>query len=481
MRKSLLVLAAIFALVMFAVPAMAEVNLSGFIRVNSIASNYERYDAGQILPLKTDVGSAETFVSVAAPFQARLLLINTNASTAAYLEERGRLRFEAKGENVGAVAFFEIDMRFGDSQYAVNRNQGGGLEADSINLETKNLYIWFKPSANHTINVGLQNFTDSFRGVLFGAADFAGIVGTAKLEPIDIRYGYAKLKDAAAAGTLINQDKNNDTDLWLLEGHLSPVKEARIGLDLYFINDHAFPGTYSSAKVYTIGVDGSIKVGEPLTLSAFAFYQTGKAKNVAAGLSTGTDLKIQGYAADVRVDLAAGPGKGFIEAIYISGDDPNTADDKFKGITTGSTYALAASFYASTDMEILLPNIADINTSEALTYDAANLGLGLFHVGAGFTMPLMDKLTGKVGLGHSRFVKAGNDADSFASTGIPGGKTMGTEINAKLTLNLAKGLDLSGIAAYALLGDAYDPAPGVVGVSSPDDLWKALARLNYAF
>lgn len=491
MRKALGLFLAAALLVVFAAPAMADFNFSGFIRTKGVVSNYERYDAGTFIPFDSlpAQGDVAANFSVPALETKRLLIINTD-KTSHYVEERGRLKFEAKTENVGAVAFFEIDMRWGDQQYTVARNQGGGLEADSINLETKNLYVWFKPNADTTINVGMQNITDAYRGIIFGAADMAGVFITGKFEPVDYRIGWAKLGAGSnsfpngtgtttvttGVGATVPADK--DVDFYAAEVHMSPVKEARLGLNFYFIRDKqnttiggvtftppfnvfnvaAEPGL-ESIKSYYIGADGSIKL-DPVTLSAFALYNWGKID--FAPTSAFSDTDINAYAADVRADAAIGPGKAFIEALYVSGTKPG--DDKWKTLVTGSTWALAASFYASTDMEILLPNLDDINTSQALAYEVSNLGGGMIHVGAGFTMPLMDKLTGKVGVGYLRA------AEKFAFAK----ESQATEVNAKLNYNLAKGLDLTGVAAYAFLGDAYD------GLDAKDP-YKLVARLNYAF
>jgi hypothetical protein len=364
---------------------MAEFNFSGFIRSEGYVSNYERFDAGTMIPVGQNFNEAAANFDVPALLTKRLLVIRTDR-TAHYAQERARLRFESRTENVGAVAFFEIDFRYGDSQYAVARNQGGGLEADSINLETKNLYVWFKPMPNMTVNVGLQNFNDSFRGIILGYADMAGVFVTGKYEPIDYRLGWAKFgagttpSGAGGVGATLPQDK--DVDFYALEVHGSPMKDLRAGLNLYYIRDTqntsiggvtftapdnvlnipAIAGL-KSINSYYVGFDGSYTFN-PFTVSGFALYNFGKIEFLpTAGIQ---DVDIKAWAADLRLDAAVGPGKGFIEAIYASGNDPDSSSTDFKSIVTGSTWALAGSFYSSTDMQILFPNIGDINTSQAL-------------------------------------------------------------------------------------------------------------------
>lgn len=497
MKRGLSLVLSVVLMAVFAVPAMAEFSFSGFIRNKLYLSNYERYEAGDVIPIKSSDGAAAEAVNP-SNLTPRNFRINTDAPTATFFEERGRFKFEGKGEEVGAVVFYEIDLRYGDAQYSVARNTGGGYEGDTVNMETKNLYVWFKPSTDALINVGLQNWTDAYRGVLLGYSDISGVFGTAKFSPVDLRYGWGVIKHGPGLATgnaagpannpgngLVGSDVNKSTNFFVLEAHTSPAKDVRAGLNLYQFDDNDGGGVrgYSnsqvvgkSTKINTIGVDGSFKVADPITISAFLFYQTGKTDQGGTG---NADLNIKGQAADVRADVAVGPGKGFVEAIYISGDD-NPGDNDYKGIVTGSNYALAGSFFATTDMEILLPSLDDQNTSQALTYDARNFGQGLIHIGAGYMIPL-GKISLKIGVGNSRFAKA----VPVGTTGF-NKKTQATEVNMKANYNLKKGLDAGIVAAYAILGDAYDVGANSfqgtpAGLAAPDNIYKLVARLNYAF
>ena len=497
--RCLSVLLSVILVMVSAVPVMAgEFTFSGLIRNKLyLGSNYERYDAGDVIPIKSSDGAAAELANP-SNLTPRNLRINTDAPTATYFEERGRLKFEGKGDDVGVVALYEMDLRFGDAQYSISRNAGGGLEGDTINMETKNLYVWFKPSPDALVNVGLQNWTDAYRGVLFGYSDISGLFGTAKFAPVDLRYGWGVIKHGpglatgtAAGGannpgnSLVGSEANKSTDFYVLEAHAVPATDVRAGVNLYQFNDNdgggvrGYPNSQvvgKSTTINTIGLDGSFKVADPVTLSAFLFYQTGKADRGGTG---DADLNIKGKAADVRADIAVGSGKGFLEAIFISGDD-NPDDNDYKGIVTSSNYALAGSFFAATEMEILLPSLDDQNTSQALTYDAKNFGQGLIHIGAGYMIPL-GKTSVKVGVGNSRFAKA----VPVGTTGF-NKKTQATEVNMKVNYNLKKGLDAGIVAAYAILGDAYDVGANSfqgapAGLAAPDNLYKLVARLNYVF
>ena len=489
MRKGFLMMLAVVLVAAMAAPAMADFATSGFVRIKGHME--QNYTAG---------ASGGSFI-----------LPGKDVSTAAYVEQRQRFILDWNTENAGARGYFEIDFgQWGDSAYTAARNQGGGLEADSINLETKNFYLWFNiPKTSVKVTAGLQNQTDSFGGMLFGYADMAGIFVTGKVDPVSFKVGWAKFQEN---GTKVD----DDVDFYVAEAKFSPVKEARIGVDLYVLRDASgnkttFAGgqtnlgtalrgftdygytvsalTYDPSVFYWIGVDGAVKAG-PVGLSGYAFYNGGKVKK-ATGTVTGAigsfslageDVDVNAYAVDLRADADAGPGKFFVEGAYVSGNG-NDSRDKFKAPVTTSNYALAGSFpLTSMDMQILFPNIDDINASAALAYDVQNKGRGIIAVAAGFRMKFNDLLSGKVGVGYL------TDNKNFVGTNAAGvgiKKHKATEVNANVNYALVKGLDLGLYGAYAFLTDWEDY--GNAGAANPnmtrdaDNIYKAMFRMNYAF
>ena len=97
-------------------------------------------------------------------------------------------------------------------------------------------------------------------------------------------------------------------------------------------------------------------------------------------------------------------------------------------------------------------------------------GQGIWHVAAGYSQKLTPKLSGRVNVGYL--------AASDKNVSNPAkGKDIGTEVNARIDYNIAKGLDVGLVGAYAWLGDFFNVA------GSPDvkDAWTSYARINYAF
>jgi hypothetical protein len=364
MRKGFLMTLTVVLVAAIAAPAMAGTDINGFYRAKEYVSNYKNYTTGNYVnPSPADV-----------------------APTNSYIEQRLRLKFSMGEENVKAVAFFEQDMMWGDSSgQAGTRNAGGAIQGDSINVETKNIYLWFKlPDTGVDVTVGLQSVTDAYRGIFAGGADMAGAVATMKFAPFSLRVG---------GFTPWERDTNQDDDsqLYILEAKIAPVKQLNLGLNFYYIRDGAdslgaASGEISASNapaqflggvqivsgvtnIYMPGVNFDFNAGV-VQLSGFAFAQFGDRKYDNPALPK---TKFGGYAADLRVDANAGPAKVFLEGLYTSGDKPGTTD-KIEGVVVSEDFKFASSSSNPTsfDMTILAPSADEINTSRNLMYTSNN-------------------------------------------------------------------------------------------------------------
>jgi hypothetical protein len=475
MRKGLIVLLAAVVVVAFALPAMADliptnIKVNGFYRSKAWLSNF--HDVGGGPSLRTDTPG-------------------DSKQTNAYVEQRFRVRFAFGTESVQAVWYLESDMLWGDSAGsaapgAATRNAGGALGADKVQTETKNIYVWFKvPDTSMEFQVGLQGQSDDYAGVIYGGADMAGIYAKGKLEPVSYRIGWFKLYENAV-------QKSDDQTLYIASVDLKPVKDARLGLNFYFLQDDSAkvsatnqlpsnPGANTfKARVYMPGVDGSIKAG-PATISGFLMYQTGKIE--AVNNPAQKDIDISAYMADLRADLAVGPGNAYIEGLYLSGgDDPG---DKYKAPITLATRESSPggnSSYTRLNTAILMASPDTINVSQCLIgcsggemgSDLGNSGRGITALGAGYKQKLTSKVTGQFNVAY---LAATKNLKTDSADGRSG-KSMGTEFNARVDYNIAKGLDVGLVGAYVILGDLiHDPPPA----QDFKDPWTSYARINYSF
>jgi hypothetical protein len=122
--------------------------------------------------------------------------------TAAYMETRGRLKFDAiMGKELSGTIFFEMDSaNWGDTPGATGftnrassltvseRNSLGFWTADRAAVEIKNLYLTFDVPAVPvpiSLRLGLQSY--GFRPMIHGGSDGPGITGTIKLDPVTIQ------------------------------------------------------------------------------------------------------------------------------------------------------------------------------------------------------------------------------------------------------------------------------------------------------
>lgn len=439
MRKVFIVALAAVLAIAFALPAMADFKTEGFLRTKGWMSNFEDGGAG--------AGALGSL-----PFKDK--------PTAAWVEQRLRMKNSWGDDNLRAVWFLENNLKFGDA--------GGKIGADAKDIQTKNLYVWFKvPDTSVDVSVGVVNWKDSYEGLFFNN-DSAGVFINGKLDPVAYRLFWTKFYENTIA-------KADDSDLYGAEVKFAPAKDVKLGVNLYFLKERfgasgfgVTMGGASDLAVYMPGVDFAAAAG-PVALSGFAFYQGGKAKD-----SAGTTLgKIAGYAVDLRGDLALGPGKAFLEGLYVSGGDGSS--DKFKSIVTGNSSGVAGNAaFGRMDLQIITFNPDDCSAAGAMlgtgTNDINNGGRGVVILAAGYSQKFSDKIAGKVGLGYATAVK------KLITDPAAKKKDMGTEINANVNYSIMKGLDLGLYGAYALLGDFYKS-----GTTSPDDAYATYARLNYAF
>jgi len=455
MRKGFLIVLVVVLAAAFAAPAMAGTDINGFYKTRMFMTNFVQYYGG-------DYGT-----TVGPP--------RKDAATMAFVEQRMRLKVTSGDENVKAVAQFEIDSVWGDTKGNGQSASGGGLGTDATNIETKNAYVWFKiPNTPLDVTVGLQGQSDSYANVFMGGADMGGIFVNGKVAPVAFRLGWAKWSEGGAAATTANRldlEKANDYTFYLAEAKFSPVKDVKVGGNLYVLQNDMGRASGYTQRIYMPGVDVTFGAG-PATINAFAFYQLGKYRDYSA--SGTSDINIGGFAADARVDLNAGPGKAFAEALYISGgDDPSK---KFKSIVDSG---YTNSIFIRTDMQILML-AADTLTALAGLYSSSpgdkSMGLGgrgMMHAAGGFSMKMGDKLTGKVGLGYLAAVKKLKTDPTYMN------KTMGTEVNASVNYTLAKGLDVGLVGAYALIGDFFKSSATDAG--DPDNVFDLHARVGYVF
>ncbi len=494
MRKGFVLLVAALALVVFTVPAQAvDINASGFYRSFFTLSNF--HDGAGGPSLRDGTTEAE--------------------QTNAYVAQRFRIKWTLGGENVKAVWYLESDMNWGDSagstDAAATRNSGGALGGDKVQTETKQINVWFKiPDTSIEATVGLQGIGDDYSGVFGAVNDMAGVKVKGKYEPVSYYVVWAKLYEN-------EYRKTDDSTLYMASVQFNPNKESQLGVNFYVLQDDTGansadttsrrlqPGSapdvtspYATITenrkmlLYMPGIDGSIKAG-PAKISGFFFYQFGKAEASSAAPAGTPDIDVSGFAVDLRGDMNVGPGKVFLEGLYISGDD-NGNDNDYDSIITLGDYQRNASPGGyegfSPHMVMLLPtwNMASISQcfigcSGGWAGDSlGNGGRGAWVIAAGYSQKFSDMLSGEVNAGYLSATELYSYDESIGRD-----KDMGTEVNATVTANIQKGLTISLTGAYAWMGgfmlNESDPAttPQTAGSEEFKDAWTSYVRVAYSY
>lgn len=421
-----------------------------------------------------------------------------------YTEQRARLKYTGKfSDEVKLVTQFEIDSRWGDTSQGKadkgsTRNQGGAMETDQVNLETKNIYMDFKvPNLPTTVKAGLLPFDDAYKGV-FLTTDIAGVMTTTKLEDLTINAGWLRGYDnvnfngadgtipavnAAPSGTGALKGTDNpgrySLDIGILEAKYAVSKALSVGGSYYLTYSNLEKAGYNVLS--TLGVSAAYNFGIG-TIDGFLLIQAGDNPTNDFGQ---VGQSVSAFAANVAAKIKAGPGTARGTVLYASGDDGKGSVGAFQCVNQLGD-GNATSTFSSAQMTMLITNTRyAANTDRALINTVTNYNQGL--VGAFFGYDLdIDKTFVKTNLG---FAAVASDNNTFkpknlAKNDYSNGKYVGTEVNAEVGYKISSNLTASVIAGYVMLGDYYkDTVKNTTtgAVETPDNPWKSMVVLNLAF
>jgi len=382
--------------------------------------------------------------------------ITDDSKSENYFVQRFRLNYNAKAsEQVKLVSRFEFDYNFwGNGSYQDGKRGGGGaIGADSVQMETKNIYLELNyPAVN--AKIGMMAHNDAFKGLLFDA-DLAGVLLAHNYANASVSAGYFRLNDSGDGDAL---GKNNN-DLFALEGKYNLSKTAKVGAGYYYLvddsttNEGAGTGTGRGASVHTVGLNAEGVVG-PVTLNALVLKQFGD-------FNATTDAK--GLAANVGARVALGGGTLRSELLYVSGDD------KAWYLPGGAGFTEGGQFYDS-EMTMLGRNKFATAIDNAIIYDVNNNGEGVMMATVGYDYSFSDKLSASANVG---FAAVADNTDARGAVSDADNDYLGTEVNAETYYNLTPNVTLGARAGYVFLGDYFD--------NDADNIYdvKFVARYNF--
>ena len=389
--------------------------------------------------------------------------VQQDAPTANYFVERVRLGYTAKADDhVKLVTKFEFDYNFwGNGSYSVGRGQGGAIGADSVNMETKHLYLDLNyPAIN--ARIGMMPYNDTFKGLIFDA-DMAGVLLSHDYANAGVSVGFFRFNDATADSDLStplvrDQDYTrlgrNTHDMFSVDGRYSVSKNLNVGAAYYYVKDDSTTNGTPNVKVHNLGINAAGNVG-PVALNGFALKQFGD-------LATNVDAK--GYAFNVGAKIALAAGTARTEFLYVSG-----GKNAFY-VATGNGGTEGGQFY---DAEMIMLGRDKYATSidNAIIYDVNNLGEGVIMGTLGYDYSFSDKVSASVNAGFAAVAK--DTGARAAVRGTSDSNSLGTEINAEAYYKLSANVTLGARAGYLMLGDYFAKS-----MDDPYDV-KLIAKYNF--
>ncbi|MBV5341151.1 MAG: porin [Deltaproteobacteria bacterium] len=368
--------------------------------------------------------------------------LSNDAKTENYFVQRVRLGYTAKAtDDVKLVTKFEFDYNYyGNSSYVVGRGTGGALGADSINMETKNLYLDLNLPKKVNAKIGMMGNTDSFKGIIFDA-DMAGVLLSHEYANASVSTGFFRFNDN---GTTLGK---NTQDMFELDGKYSVSKDLKVGAAYYYIADNTTTTTVNKdAKIHTLGLNAETAVG-PLTLTGFALTQFGD-------LDAAT--KAKGYAFNLGAKMPLAGGTIRSEILYAAG-----GNNSLYTPATGE----GGAFYDN-EMIILGRDKNATSIDNAIVYDVNNYNQGVIFGSVGYDYTFTPKLSGSANLGFAQVVKELTAHDS---------KYLGTEVNFEANYKLMPSVTVGARAGYVFLGDYFKATPSL---DDPYDV-KLLAKFSF--
>lgn len=510
LNKKLMVLAAAGALsAATASSALAfENEFHGFYNLKYFISNYETSSFGFLRPDGQSRVSVTTTTNAGVVTPGVLPATPTPGSekrkSSNFFDQRARIFYTAKAsDDLKLVTGFEIDSVFGDkAQGQASRNNGGALESDATNLETKWVYLDFKiPSTPVKVTAGIQPIKDALKGI-FLDADIAGINTVTKIGQATVGAGYFRAYDQSFFSTTRTDRGIDDLDIIAVSGDYNINKNTKVGAAYYLYSDAR---TTAPLRVHVFGVNADAKIGD-LGLSGFAAMQQGSVTSSA----TSPHVALSGYAFNVAAKLPIGPGTLRSAFLYASGDDGrDNINTSWQAVTQTQNGVVSAPANTYNESNMMLLNRAagmegtqsDVNIVNSVN----NRNQGVILATLGYDAKITPKLYANANVGVAWAAKnnAGTFSDTSASStsGTSGTITttrtvianrpvngsgaangtnfLGTEINIETGYKMYDNLTAKIQAAYVILGGYY--AGTAANGKDPEDPYTARVMLSYVF
>lgn len=421
-------------------------------------------------------------------------------------------------------AQFEVDYLWGQAANQIQNNQGGGFNADQVNIQTKNVNVSIYPTRNPyklAITVGTQSIYDTiydpaitslfdivrtgYKLTFFGT-DATGISAYSRIG------GLWKASFIPIGAGQPNKATEDDPSLafaWMATADYAYQLQPGtvVGVSYWHLQDDtqgsafAFEGLVKSGPgstglfPYTGVARQSIEAASgnveylgahfhhninfrtgPFGASGFAMLNAGGFTSQREDTALNRSIDILGMSANLELMYNWGKttnDKITFETMLTSGDS-TPGDDKYTGAFTLNNYGLPGAVWFNHKTLLLFPFTQTVSNYTGAVTDISNQGFGLMSAIATMSYDLIPyKLNIKGGVAYAQsMVKPPATSD-----GVERGRTVGLEVNAELNWHIRYLMTVGLHVGYLAVGNFFD---GNVQVLS--DPWAAFTTFTwYAF
>ncbi len=403
-------------------------------------------------------------------------------------------------DGLGAFrAQLEVDFMWGRAANTLQGNEGGGFNADQVNIQTKNVNVSIYPTRKPgelDIVVGTQSIYDTIHDptttpldtltqtgykLAFLGSDATGIAVYARPLPSSrAKLGFFPLQSA-------QPDKATDDDprlkyvyLMTADWEQTIAPATHVGLSVWRLNDdtegdaYAYEGLVRSGPSSALGTFTGVpqlSIERPvgglwylggffdrnldfrmgrLGYSGFVMGNVGHYRSDAVMPQLNPEIDILGLAANLELRYKWGRSNGdmlTLQGMFTTGDS-NLQDGEYSGVMTLNAYGLPGAVWFTHRTLLLFPFTSTVSNYVGAAVDISNFGFGLqMGVLTGAWDLIPNKLNLKLGAAFA--------ATSVDPAGEPG-RIMGTEFNAELRYTLRYLMTVGLHGGVMLKGDYYD-------------------------
>ncbi len=402
-------------------------------------------------------------------------------------------------------AQFEVDFMWGRSANTIQQNEGGGFNADQVNIQTKNLNVSIHPTHDPrdlAIVIGTQSVYDSIYDpartslleviktgykLAYVGTDATGVSAYSSYGNL----GHAKLSFLPMGGAQPDRALLDDPRLkfvyMMTADYAYPIQPGTVlGLSLWRLQDdtkgdaYAYEGLVKSGPSSTglgsftgtsrfaierptgsvnyLGANFHHNVDfrtGPFAASGFVMYNRGAFTSSNPDTALNPSVQVNGLGANLEMAWNFGRTSGdliTLEGMYSSGDsDPN--DGVYSSAFTTNFYGLPGAVWFNHKTLLLFPFTSTVSNYTGAVTDISNQGYGLQ---AGIATASYDLIPNKLNLKLGGAFAQSSVTPPELTAGTPRGRVIGTEVNAEVRYHIRYLMTVGLHGGYMFRGNFYE-------------------------